>query len=175
MTLKDPATAQSVKMTPKLQHPIDSGAVSISGSALDDRNLLSGNYWGELRTLLAVAKAKSLTRAAKYLNVSHMTVGRDIRRLNDVLGSQLVILSKAGAVLTPRGNDLVKLIVRFDQDLFAISNQLRSENKDSAGLVKIRGIIYFASTLDSAGLRGHAANCAIVGTGRRACLPEDFC
>ena len=40
-------------------HPFDTTAPSISRRALDQADLLSGDYWGELRTFLWVAKAGS--------------------------------------------------------------------------------------------------------------------
>ena len=118
-------------------HPFDSRAATISGSALENPQILSGKYWGELRTFLALAKAKSLNKAAEELGTSHMTVGRDIRRLQDVMGAQLVVLSKAGARLTVRGERLTKTLLRFDQELFSLSNDLKSETKNAEGLVRI--------------------------------------
>ena len=41
-----------------------------NGSPLDDENLLSGQFWGELRVFLAVAKTKSFNRAAEITNTS---------------------------------------------------------------------------------------------------------
>ena len=57
-------------------HPFDTTAPSISRRALDHADLLSGDYWGELRTFLWVAKAGSLSKAAELLGSSHATVGR---------------------------------------------------------------------------------------------------
>jgi len=48
-------------------HPFDTTAPSISRRALDRVDLLSGDYWGELRTFLWVAEAGSLSRAAELL------------------------------------------------------------------------------------------------------------
>jgi hypothetical protein len=54
-------------------HPFDTTAPSISRRALDHADLLSGDYWGELRTFLWVAKAGSLSKAAELLGSSHAT------------------------------------------------------------------------------------------------------
>jgi Bacterial regulatory helix-turn-helix protein, lysR family len=67
-------------------HPFDTTAPSISRRALDHADLLSGDYWGELRIFLWVAKAGSLSKAAELLGSSHATVGREIRRLQDQMG-----------------------------------------------------------------------------------------
>jgi len=49
-------------------------------SPLDDENLLSGEFWGELRVFLAVAKTKSFNRAAEITNTSQPRVSRQVKR-----------------------------------------------------------------------------------------------
>jgi DNA-binding transcriptional LysR family regulator len=118
-------------------HPFDSDARSIRGTALEDSPLLSGHYWGELRTFLALAKAKSLNRAADDLGVSHMTVGRQIRRLQDIMDTQLVVLTKAGARLTPKGEQLARALTAFDRDLYTLAHNVMGENKLTEGMVRV--------------------------------------
>ena len=50
-------------------HPFDTTAPSISRRALDHADLLSGDYWGELRTFLWVAKAGSLSKGRRTAGV----------------------------------------------------------------------------------------------------------
>jgi len=118
-------------------HPFDTSAPSISRRAIDETNLLSGNYWGELRTFLCVAKAGSLSRAAELLGSSHATVGREIRRLQDQMGSQLVILTKNGAQLTQKGQALTDELLRLDHRLFSIASDLRAEKSEAEGTVRL--------------------------------------
>ncbi len=118
-------------------HPFDTSAPSITRRALDETSLLSGNYWGELRTFLCVAKAGSLSRAAEILGSSHATVGREIRRLQDQMGSQLVILTKNGATLTQKGQALTNELLRLDQRLFSIASDLRAEKGEAEGTVRL--------------------------------------
>ncbi len=118
-------------------HPFDTSAPSISRRALDQSGLLSGDYWGELRTFLWVAKAGSLSRAAELLGSSHATVGREIRRLQDQMGSQLVILTKSGAYLTEKGRALTAEPLRLDQRLFSIASDLRAEKGEAEGIVRL--------------------------------------
>jgi hypothetical protein len=56
--------------------PFDPDQRNLVRSPLDNENILSGQFWGELRVFLAVAKAKSFNRAAEILNTSHPTVSR---------------------------------------------------------------------------------------------------
>jgi DNA-binding transcriptional LysR family regulator len=121
----------------RTSHPFDTSAPSISKRAIDDARLLSGDYWGELRSFLCVAKAGSLTRAAEATSTSHTKIGRDIRRLQDQLGCQLFVTSKHGIALTQRGQALVSELLALDQRLFSITNELRSEREGAEGMVRL--------------------------------------
>jgi hypothetical protein len=81
--------------------PFDRSQKMLLRSSLDEQSLLSGDFWGELRVFLAVAKAKSYNAAADMLNTSQPTVSRQVKRLQDVMGSQLVVTTKHGVNLTP--------------------------------------------------------------------------
>ncbi len=118
-------------------HPFDTSAPSISRRALDHDVLLSGDYWGELRSFLCVAKAGSLSRAAELTGSSHTTIAREIRRLQDKMGSHLVVLTKGGAHLTDKGRALTAELLRLDQQLFNITSNLRTEKGETEGSVRL--------------------------------------
>jgi DNA-binding transcriptional LysR family regulator len=120
-----------------MEHPFRTGAPAISKLAMEDGSLLSGRYWGELRTFLAVAKAKSLNRAADQLGVSRMTAGREIRRLQDAIGAQLIVFGKTGAALTRRGEELARALLRLDQEIHTLTNDLRADFKGAEGAVRL--------------------------------------
>jgi DNA-binding transcriptional LysR family regulator len=84
-----------------------------------------------------VAKAKSLNRAADELGVSRMTAGREIRRLQDAIGAQLVIFGKTGATLTRRGEDLARALQRLDQEIHTLTSDLRAEFRGAEGVVRL--------------------------------------
>ena len=135
-----------------MDHPFNTGAPSISRLAIQDGALLSGRYWGELRTFLAVAKAKSLNRAADELGVSRMTAGREIRRLQDAMGAQLLVFSKTGAALTRRGEELTRTLQRFDQEIHTLTADLRAEARQAEGVVRLSvtdgiGVVYIVPAL----------------------------
>ena len=136
-----------------MDHPFRTGTPSISKLAIEDGSLLSGRYWGELRTFLAVAKGKSLNRAADELGVSRMTAGREIRRLQDTIGAQLVVFSKTGAALTRRGEELARALQRFDQEIYALTNDLRAELGQAEGTVRLSvsdglGVVFVVPALN---------------------------
>ncbi len=104
---------------------------------LDDTKILSGPFWGELRVFLAVAKAKSFNRAADSLNMSQPTVSRAVRRLQDVMGAQLVIPTQAGITLTRQGEELARSLRDLDQKPFEISTDLNAEARNAEGTVRL--------------------------------------
>jgi len=110
---------------------------SLNRSPLDDPHVLSGPFWGELRVFLAVAKAKSFNRAAEELNMSQPTVSRQVKRLQDIIGSQLVVPTQSGIKLTERGKELAKSLLALDEKLFEISHDMKAETRESGGLVRV--------------------------------------
>ncbi|WP_166146125.1 LysR family transcriptional regulator [Methylosinus sp. RM1] len=106
-------------------------------SVLDEDTLRSGQYWGELRVFLAVAKAKSFNRAAEILGMSQPTVSRRVKRLQDLMGAQLVIVTQQGIMLTEKGQALAFAVSRLDEQVFLLMNGIRSRNGDVEGVVRV--------------------------------------
>jgi DNA-binding transcriptional LysR family regulator len=115
----------------------DHSQADLNRSPLDDRRILSGPFWAELRVFLAVAKAKSFNKAGEELGMSRQTISRDILRLQDLMGAVLLISSNSGVQLTERGKELADRLLSLDQMLFAMSCDLRAETREAEGLVRI--------------------------------------
>jgi DNA-binding transcriptional LysR family regulator len=111
--------------------------LSIYSSPGEGEGLLSGQYWGELRLFLEVAKAKSFNNAAKRLNLSHPTVARKVRRLQDLMGVQLLVSTERGIKLTPRGEELARALATFDQSLYAITTGLQEDPRRAEATVRV--------------------------------------
>jgi DNA-binding transcriptional LysR family regulator len=109
----------------------------LNRSALDDPEVLSGQFWAELRVFLAVAKAGSFNRAAAILHMSQPTVSRQVKRLQDLMGAQLLVPTQSGVRLTRKGDELAASLALLDHSLFSISNDLRAETKQEQGLVRV--------------------------------------
>ncbi len=109
----------------------------LNKSPLDEETLLSGQFWGELRVFLAVAKTKSFNRAAEITNTSQPTVSRQVKRLQDAVGSQLFISTPRGVKLTQKGEALARALSRLDHTLFSITNDLKAETREAEGLVRV--------------------------------------
>jgi DNA-binding transcriptional LysR family regulator len=110
---------------------------SFNRSPLDDETLLSGQFWGELRVFLAVAKTKSFNRAAEITNTSQPTVSRQVKRLQDIVGSQLFISTPRGVKLTQKGEALARALSRLDHTLHSITSDLRAETSEAEGIVRV--------------------------------------
>jgi DNA-binding transcriptional LysR family regulator len=109
----------------------------IDSSPAESEGLLSGQYWGELRLFLEVARAKSFNNAARRLNLSHPTVARKVRRLQDQIGVQLLISTERGIKLTPRGEELARALGTFDQSLYAITSGLQEDPRRAEATVRV--------------------------------------
>jgi DNA-binding transcriptional LysR family regulator len=110
---------------------------AFNGSPLDDENLLSGQFWGELRVFLAVAKTKSFNRAAEITNTRQPTVSGQVKRLQDVVGSRLFIATARGVKLTQKGEALAQALCRLDHTLYSITSDLKAETSEAEGTVRI--------------------------------------
>src|SRR6202171_6647213 len=106
---------------------------AFNGSPLDDENLRRGQFWGDLRVFLAVAKTKSFNRAAEITNTSRTAVSRQVKRLQDVVGSQLFIATARGVKLTQKGEALAQALCRLDHTLYSITSALKAETSEAAG------------------------------------------
>jgi DNA-binding transcriptional LysR family regulator len=117
--------------------PFDEEQQSLNRGPLDDETLLSGQFWGELRVFLAVAKTKSFNRAAEITNTSQPTVSRQVKRLQDVVGSQLFISTPRGVRLTQKGEALARALSRLDHTLYSITSDLKAEREQAEGIVRV--------------------------------------
>lgn len=117
--------------------PFDEEQQSFNKSSLDEEALLSGQFWAELRVFLAVAKTKSFNRAAEMTNTSQPTVSRQVKRLQDVVGSQLFISTPRGVKLTQKGEALAQALSRLDHTLHSITSDLKAETREAEGIVRV--------------------------------------
>jgi DNA-binding transcriptional LysR family regulator len=117
--------------------PFDEEQQSFNKTALDEERLLSGQFWSELRVFLAVAKTKSFNRAAEITNTSQPTVSRQVKRLQDAVGSQLFISTPRGIRLTQKGEALAQTLSRLDHTLHSLTSDLKAESREAEGLVRV--------------------------------------
>lgn len=76
--------------------------------------------WDDVRVFLELARAGSLSAAARTLRISHATVGRRIAALEATLGRALVERRPDGYALTPEGEAVRALAEGMDAHALAI-------------------------------------------------------
>src|SRR5512137_1220265 len=78
------------------------------------------NY-GHLRYFWAVARERSVTRAAQKLHVSQPTVSAQIRELEEALGDRLLERSGRRFSLTSTG----RTVYRYAEEIFSLGHELQ--------------------------------------------------
>lgn len=92
-----------------------------------------------LRSLLAVADHKTVTRAARSLAVTQPALSRRLQLLEEELGAPLLERSKQGAALTEAGR-LVAAEARVLVDRYArLKSEVEAHARLDAGLVRVGG------------------------------------
>ena len=64
--------------------------------------------WDDLRVFLEAARARSVSRAARVLNVDHSTVSRRLSRLEYAVGGALFERARDGLKLTDTGLSVLR-------------------------------------------------------------------
>lgn len=90
--------------------------------------------WDDLRVFLAVARAESLSGAAKLLKIDPATVGRRIARLEEGLAARLFQKSPQGYLLTDEGTRLTLHAERAEAALMSAGEALAGPEGPSGGL-----------------------------------------
>ncbi|WP_218158150.1 LysR family transcriptional regulator [Stigmatella aurantiaca] len=83
--------------------------------------------WEDLRVFVALARAGSLSAAARVLKVSHATVGRRIAALEETLGRTLFDRHSGGYSLTTEGDEVLELAAGMDERALAIMRRAGRE------------------------------------------------
>lgn len=89
--------------------------------------------WDDLRIFLAIARAGSLTGAAKALGVNQSTVSRRLASMEAHLAARLFDRGPAGLALTSAGNDIVETAERVEQAFIGIDRLVAGRDERVAG------------------------------------------
>lgn len=93
--------------------------------------------WDDLRLCLAVAQYHSLSGAAEQLGLSHSTVQRRIKGLEQTLGTVLFRRTSVGYELNEAGQKLVAVATEFAPQLDSAISEISLDNSDMTGLLRI--------------------------------------
>lgn len=96
--------------------------------------------WDNLRIFLAVARAGSLSGAARTLGVNHSTVFRRIGAFEEALGVRLFERQPGGYLLTPAGEELRDGALRVEEEIASLSRKVTGQDLRLSGTVRVTTI-----------------------------------
>src|SRR4051794_6263929 len=110
-----------------------------------------------LRTLVAVVDLRSFTKAAQSLGVTQPAVSAQIKRLQSLLGSDLLDKSAPGVSLTSAG----ELVVNYARRLLSINDQILdiAGPRSTAKTVRVGATGDFTASGIAYGLTGSRLRC----------------
>lgn len=101
--------------------------------------------WGDIRVFLAVLRCGSYGEAARSLGVSHPTVGRRIKVLEEAAGQALFRRTADGLVLTDAGDRIVGVAEAMEQSALSMERRLSGNHERLEGILRIGCAEWFAS------------------------------
>lgn len=101
--------------------------------------------WSDVRIFLAVARCGSLGAAARTLQLSHPTVGRRLRALEEEIGQVLFQRHSDGVVLTQPGEAILRLAEEMEANALAIQRRLVGARGQFEGELRISSAGWFAT------------------------------
>jgi DNA-binding transcriptional LysR family regulator len=94
-------------------------------------------HWDDLRYALALARGGTLSAAAERLGVSHTTVSRRLRALEERVGATLFEVGPEGYAATAAGEDLVAVAARLEAETLALESRVLGRDERLAGALRV--------------------------------------
>ncbi|WP_184533836.1 LysR family transcriptional regulator [Variovorax sp. Sphag1AA] len=101
--------------------------------------------WSDVRIFLAVARTGSLGGAARALHLSHPTIGRRIRALEQAIGQTLFQRTADGFVLTDEGAGVVPLAEQMEEGALTMERRLTGRESKLQGRLRISSADWFGA------------------------------
>ncbi len=101
--------------------------------------------WGDVRIFLALVRAGSIGGAARRLGLSHPTVGRRLRALQDDTGQVLLQRGPQGLLLTEAGRAILQQAETMEAQALAIERRLAGEDSQPEGILRLSASEWFGS------------------------------
>ena len=93
--------------------------------------------WDDLRFFLAVARAGSVSGAARALDVNHATVSRRVRTMERRVGVRLFERSPDGWTPTAAGLEMQESALRVESEIQAIERQVTGRDEQLVGPLRV--------------------------------------
>lgn len=99
--------------------------------------------WDDLRFVLAVARSRSLSGAARALSVEHTTVSRRLASIESALGARLFDRTPDGHVATATGAAVLAHAGTMEEHALAIEREVSGRDARVSGTVRITALDAF--------------------------------
>jgi DNA-binding transcriptional LysR family regulator len=93
--------------------------------------------WDDLRFVLALARHRTLSRAAKSLGATHTTVARRLQGIESGLGVQLFVGGDAGYTPTPAGQLVIETAERTEAEMLALEARVVGGDAKLEGALRV--------------------------------------
>ncbi len=101
--------------------------------------------WSDLEIALVVARAGSLSAAARGLGVEHTTVGRRLAALEAALNVRLFDRTPGGYMLTAMGQEVIAHARAIEEHAFALERTVMGKDLRVAGTVRLTALDPFVT------------------------------
>ncbi len=101
--------------------------------------------WSDVRIFLAVARAGTLGAAARLLHLSHPTIGRRLRALEEATGQVLFQRTAEGLVLTEEGGAVLSHAEQMEEHALAMERRLAGEQQRLEGTLRVSSADWFGA------------------------------
>ncbi|WP_157069649.1 LysR family transcriptional regulator [Sandaracinus amylolyticus] len=97
----------------------------------------SGASWDDLRIVLAIAERGTLSAAATTLGISHPTLSRRLRGIEERLGTRLFDRTPSSLRPTAAGEEMRALAVRLRDEIAALERRIEGRDSGVDGTVRL--------------------------------------
>ncbi|QDL94096.1 LysR family transcriptional regulator (plasmid) [Paroceanicella profunda] len=101
--------------------------------------------WSDVRIFLAIARSGTLGGAARALDLSHPTIGRRLRGLEQALGHSLFQRTAGGLVPTEEGRAILRLAEQMEESALAMERRLAGQEQHLRGTLRISSADWFGA------------------------------
>ena len=101
--------------------------------------------WSDIRIFLAVARSGTLGGAARSLQLSHPTIGRRLRALEQAVGHTLFQRTADGFVPTDEGAGIIALAEQMEEGALAMARRLDGRQEKLQGRLRISSADWFGA------------------------------
>lgn len=101
--------------------------------------------WSDVRIFLAVAREGTLGAAGRSLKLSHPTISRRLRAMEEATGQTLFQRTSDGYVLTEEGSTVLSIAEHMEESALAIERRLAGDVQKLEGTLRISSPDWFGA------------------------------